>query len=160
MPTFLLVYDNQLSFPIYDVFNVRRSGLWSLQCALRCFKSPTPQSFVSQFVRANNKESIKAPHHWSFVRWIHRQPVISHHKGLTMRRACIFHDIIINKLFFKLILVIHNVIITSWLRHNIVDTLFCRNDKILRYVISRIHTLHINVDLCFQKMYCFLWSMG
>ena len=54
--------------------------------------------FAQQLVQANNKENIKATHHWPFVRGIHRSPVDSPHKGPVMRRAFLCNDVIIDLL--------------------------------------------------------------
>ena len=45
-----------------------------------CLTSPTTPQLVQQFARANVKASIWVPHHWPFVREIHRWSVDSHHK--------------------------------------------------------------------------------
>ena len=43
-----------------------------------------------------NKEIIKDPHYWPFVRGIHRWPVDSSHKGPVMRQVPQSHDVIMH----------------------------------------------------------------
>ena len=45
------------------------------------------------------KGKIKIPHHWPFVREIHRPPVDSPHKGLVIRKACSCHDVIMGVIY-------------------------------------------------------------
>ena len=66
-------------------------------------KWPATQLFVQQFVRANNKESIKVLHYWYFVhRWPRSWPVDSgggfHLNESFMRKAVPYYDIIMSKL--------------------------------------------------------------
>ena len=63
------------------------------------------QLFVEQRVQANNKANIKAPHHCSFAKGIHRELVVSIHKGKH------FH--VVTSLWLLSI----QCIISTWWRH-------------------------------------------
>ena len=52
----------------------------------RHLKSLATELFVQQLVQVN-KEALKAPHYWPFVRGVHRWPVDSPHKGPVMWEA-------------------------------------------------------------------------
>ena len=45
--------------------------------------------FVQQLVLSNNTENIKAPHYWTFMRWMHRWPMDASHKGPVKQKT--FH---------------------------------------------------------------------
>ena len=57
-------------------------------------KSLTNRSFVKQIVKTNNKENTKAPHHWPFVRTIHKCRAA--HKGPMMQKTFHCRDVIMN----------------------------------------------------------------
>ena len=65
-------FDNS---PVHPVAKI--STKWHVRFSARAswrFKSPTTGLFVHQTVQYGTKENSKAPHHWPFVRIIHRWP--------------------------------------------------------------------------------------
>ena len=56
--------------------------------------SPAYRLFVQQFGQAAMKGNIKAPHHWPFVKGIHRWPVDSLNKRPVMRKVFPLPDVV------------------------------------------------------------------
>ena len=67
-------------------------------------KSQASRLFTQSFIKAQIKESTKAPRHWPFVRGIHRWLVNSPHKEPVTRKMCPFDDVIM----------LHSVCALSW----------------------------------------------
>ena len=57
--------------------------------------SSASQLFIQLYLEA---DIIKGPHHWLFVRIIHRWPLDSHHKGPTTLKMFPYHDVIMTHL--------------------------------------------------------------
>ena len=51
--------------------------------------------------QANNKEDIKVPHHYSFVRGIRQWPMDSPHKGPVMRKTFSGHRVFMTPVGFR-----------------------------------------------------------
>ena len=66
----------------------------------RCHKSVMASEVINNSTVCStgvfdvHKKKIKIPHHWPFVRAIHRSPVDSPHKGPVMRKCFTCHDVI------------------------------------------------------------------
>ena len=65
--------------------NIHKADVYSLQwrhmMGAMAPRLPATPLFVQQFDQSNYKGHIKAPHHWPFVRVIHRWTMDSPHKG-------------------------------------------------------------------------------
>ena len=93
--------------------NVIMSTTTSQSPALRLCTQP----FIAE-------ENIKAPHHWSYVRGIHRSPVNSPHKGPVTRKMFQFDDVIMewtmpNKGFMSEIYIY--ILLVNWWAHRQTD---------------------------------------
>ena len=73
-------------FPTQRASNAENVSIWwhyhgDVTWLSQHLKSPVTQMFVQQFVQANIKGSIEDPHHWLFVKGIHRSLVVPLTKG-------------------------------------------------------------------------------
>ena len=81
----------QFCIPLFPTKSHYSDVTW----ALKHLKWRVTQLFVHLLVQPNIKEHInmiKAPHHWPFVRGIHRWPVDSPHKGQWYRKHFLRHS--------------------------------------------------------------------
>ena len=100
-----------LTVPLCDFISVGKRSSWYCRACYRleipinnksyCTKEnitvmPHKRHGVSNHQQLDKSGNIKAPHRWTFVRWIHLWPVESPQKGLIMRRAFPSHEFNMN----------------------------------------------------------------
>ena len=137
------------------------------------------RQFVHQLASANKTEPIKTPHHWLFLKGIHRWPVSSYHKGHKIYMAYMLSDDKYRCFGHRMISYIHSVqqrhhirearyVIIFWLESTNIHTkwniylgtiIIGTTSPQFRYntdVCSEVAMRHLAIGVIIR---CFLWFL-